>query len=355
MKFGPDHYVPVLKAKTGEKGALASLAAPLRQGVTPLLEIVEMKGGKTVDEHVQSAFRSMAKSLREYPRCFLDAREIAPAGTTGAEAVFRRAMDEGLSFTPVTGIARKSDVSAALKYGLSGVAIRLEREDLERGGMGIRLRTFLTNHGLKPPAVDLIMDMGPVNEMVLEGVTALADAFLREVPDHAKWRTFTLAGCAFPDSMGNKTVPRESHALVDRLEWVAWREHLYAHRNRLARLPTFADGCVQHPSGVEGFDPRTMPVSASIRYTRADQWLLVKGQSTRRVPARIQFPMLARRLVSGPFKGFFDGAKHCEGCRLAKTAAEGAAGFGAPVVWRRLGTVHHITMVRNDLTRLPWP
>ena len=38
--------------------------------------------------------------------------------------------------------------------------------------------------------------------------------------------------------------------------------------------PTFSDCAIQHPVGVEGFNPRTMQVSASVRYALPDQWLL---------------------------------------------------------------------------------
>ena len=40
MNFGPDHYVPVLKAKRGEKAALLRLAPVLQSRIIPLLEIV---------------------------------------------------------------------------------------------------------------------------------------------------------------------------------------------------------------------------------------------------------------------------------------------------------------------------
>lgn len=42
---------------------------------------------------------------------------------------------------------------------------------------------------------------------------------------------------------------------------------------------------------------RIMAVSASIRYTLPEEWLLIKGESTRRTPAVRQFPALATKLV----------------------------------------------------------
>jgi len=38
-----------------------------------------------------------------------------------------------------------------------------------------------------------------------------------------------------------------------------------------------------------------MQVSADVRYTLPDDWLLIKGESTRNVAATQQFPRLAKR------------------------------------------------------------
>jgi hypothetical protein len=117
----------------------------------------------------------------------------------------------------------------------------------------------------------------------------------------------------------------------------------------LPRLPTFSDCAIQHPRGVEGFDPRIMQVSASIRYTLPEDWLLLKGESTRFKQPSVQFPDLATRLVYGHLRSHFRGATHCEGCASIKAAADGAPRFGSAEAWRRLGTMHHISTVAEQL------
>jgi len=181
----------------------------------------------------------------------------------------------------------------------------------------------------------------------------MASAFLADVPDPTRWRTLTLSGCAFPLSMGG--VERDSFEFTDRSEWLAWRDGLRANRTRLERLPTFSDCAVQHPTGVEGFDPSIMAASASVRFTLADAWLLIKGVSTRNVPPSQQFPELATRLVYGHLSAHFPGAEHCIGCRGIKRAADGASGFGSAGKWRWLGTVHHITRAVEEIAALPSP
>jgi hypothetical protein len=151
-------------------------------------------------------------------------------------------------------------------------------------------------------------------------------------------------------------VARHAHNRVERAEWIAWRDHLHARRPGLARLPTFSDCAIQHPKGVEDFDFRTMQVSASVRYARQDDWLLIKGESTRVTRPGVQFPALATKLVYGQqLRSSFSGPAHCEGCKSMKAAADRAGGFGSAEAWRRLGTIHHISLVMQGLGALPWP
>ena len=355
MRFGPRHYVPVLKVKRAEKKALANIAPGLRRRVVPLLEIVERNTERTFHQHLSTSFKDLASSLDGYHRCFLDVREIEADGQIGANSSFLRAFTEGISFTPVTGISRTADVAPAVALSNSnGIGIRLTRSEFEGGRLATDLNSFLSANGLTPDGVDLIVDLGSVEELVTAGVVALTQAFLADVPFKGHWRTLTVTGSAFPTSMG--VVDRNSSARIARAEWLAWRDGLYLRRAMLERLPTFSDCAIQHPAGVEGFDFRYMQVSASIRYASADDWLLVKGESTRVNPAIIQFPQLATRLAYGQLQNNFAGPQHCEGCQMAKNAADGSKGFGSAEVWRKIGTIHHITtVVQDDLASLQWP
>lgn len=352
MTFGSRHYVPVLKVKRGEKSALQLVALDIREHITPLLEIVEWRKRQekpTLRSHLDTAFKDLAKSLRRYRRCFLDGRELAPEGPSAAEQVFKRADDAGIPFIPVTGLSNRADASAALRNKERGLAIRLTRDDFEAGDLSSSLPAFMARHGIELEEADLIVDLGPVEDMVTEGVVRLASQFLGDVPEPNRWRTLIVSASAFPQSMG--VVDRDSHGVVARVEWLAWKR--LRDGGRFSRVPVYSDCAIQHPSGVEGFDPRMMQVSASVRYTLADDWLLIKGQGTRRHPARLQFPRLAKRLAYGYLGGHFLGEAHCEGCASIKSAADGQPGLGSPEVWRRIGTVHHITEVTRTLRSLP--
>lgn len=355
MTFGPRHYMPVLKVKRGEKKALQAIAPALQRQIIPLMEIVERRAEKTptISQHLKTAFRDFELSVRPYGRFLLDTREIATDGPAAAADVYQRAATAGMRFTPVTGVSRSADVTAALSHRTNGIAVRLTRAEFEEGNLARDLRAFLFHHGLVPEEVDLVVDLGAVEELIAEGIAKLTQEFLAAIPDQSRWRTLTVTACAFPISM--RAVDRHGSEIVERGEWRAWRDSLYPTRRSASRLPTYGDCAIQHPKGVEGFDPRTMQVSAAVRYTLPDDWLLIKGESTRSVAAVEQFPRLAKRLVYGDLRAHFAGEKHCSGCKGIKAAADGTPRLGSAEAWRRLGTIHHITMVMDGLASLPWP
>ena len=235
-----------------------------------------------------------------------------------------------------------------------GLALRLTRPEFENGVFPAGIESFLYQHSVAASRVDLIVDLGVVEDMISDGVATLTKAFLETVPNHAQWRTFTVSACAFPLTMG--IVDTHGHELVERTDWISWKENLYNRRSELVRLPNFSDCVIQHPRGVKGFDPRTMSVSASIQYAGENDWLLIKGESTRLTPAVVQFPELATRLVYGHLRPFFLAPPvHCAGCEAMRKAADGAPGYGATEVWRHLGTIHHMSVVMQKLSSLAWP
>ena len=353
--FGPSHYVPVLKVKRGEKKALARIAPGLRQNVVPLLEIVERTSARSIDRHISTSFRDLASSLSGYPRCLLDVREIESDGTSAAHDAFDRALTAGISFTPVTGISRTVDLAPAIAFGsINGVGIRLTRSEFENGNLAVCVNRFMSANGLTPDRVDLIVDLGPVDDLIKAGIVALTRAFLEEIPVKRQWRSLTVSASAFPLSMG--VVNRHSSARIERSEWLAWRDGQFAQRATLERLPTFSDCAIQHPVGVENFNFRTMQVSATIRYTSVNDWLLVKGESTRVNLPSIQFPILATKLVYGQLQNDFAGTQHCYACQMVKDSADSSSGLGSAEVWRQIGTIHHITtVVQDDLASLQLP
>lgn len=135
MIHAQDHYVPILKVKRGEKRALREIHDSLKHRTMPLLEIVELTDPcKTLDQHLDTAFKDLAVSVDSYPRCLLDCRELLSGWPQASEDIFLRANWQGMVFTPVTGVSRNTeDVTSAMNYRENGLALRLTREEFEEG------------------------------------------------------------------------------------------------------------------------------------------------------------------------------------------------------------------------------
>ena len=353
MNFDETHYVPVLKIKGGEKDALAQLSSTVRARIRPLLEVVERDDEeKTPTEHIDTTFKKFKPAVEHLRSYFLDCREVAPAGPEIAEDVFRRAEELGVRFVPVTGITRSVDQQAALAHRTNGLALRLTVDEFDKQLVRNELLPFVKTIGVPREVIDLIVDLGAVDDMVLPGAQNQAADFLNDIPDPTSWRTLTLSAAAFPIGMGD--LQSRSHDLLDRIDWLTWRDGIRA-ANSFPRAPTYSDGVIQHPSGVENIDWRTRTPSASIRYATGDQWLRIKGESTRVNLPSDQFPALAENLVDGHLSTYFAGASHCEGCFGIRCAADGADGYGGLTKWRTIGTIHHITHVIEQLDALAAP
>lgn len=350
MNFDATHYLAVLKLKKGEKIGLSKVSSLLRPKLTPMFEVVKRK--KTpLDEHIKKSFKKLDFVSGGYKRIFIDAGELEPDGEDGARLAFEEAQNIGLSFTPVTRVSRNDEADAALRVkGAKGLALRIDRSDLDRD-LATALPQFLKDRQVDPSECDLIVDLGSVSNMVVEGIRRLALGLLVEVPSPERWRTLSIIGGSFPQGLSD--VDRDGHKSFERLEWTFWRDTL--RQAGLPRLPTFGDWGIQNPKGVEDFEPGKMQVSASLRYAVGDQWLALKGRTLKGNPAHVQMPILTQKLVSGALSSNFSGADHCAGCRKVVDIASGSPNPGNATTWRELGTTHHITTTVEALQILRVP
>jgi hypothetical protein len=137
-------------------------------------------------------------------------------------------------------------------------------------------------------------------------------------------------------------------ASVERLarcDWTLWSGVV---AKTLPRVPAFVDYAISHPE-LSDPDPRTMRASATIRYTAATVWVVVKERWLRKYGGFAQFQLAATKLMAQPEWGL---PTHCLGCAFIDACA--AAGpTGNLTVWRRVGTVHHLTTTAAQLASLP--
>jgi hypothetical protein len=355
--FDHHHYVPVLKGKLGEYNALSSLAEDVKAALTPMIEIPPIQWDfenevplKSIDAHLEKVVGQLKTSWGTARPIFLDLRLLQPdekmiGGVHPILALAGEAKEEGVLFVPVTGLRRNSGatqaVAAAAKLQGNGACIRLEGEDFrDIRVLETELSALVDALGTPPEETDLVLDLGAIGEAAT--TTALAvTSMISDLPLVARWRTLTVASSSFPENLSG--VSAASSLLAPRADWLAWRG-VIDRATSLKRIPTFGDYAIAHPD-LSDVDPRIMRMSANLRYTTDENWLLLKGRDVRR-HGFDQFYALCKDLVARPE---YCGASFSWGDKQISKCATGPLNPGNATTWRKIGTSHHLTFVVRQI------
>lgn len=364
-------YIPILKAKQGELEALKQARTEERQQILPLLEIppipVKWPEGeedpvpaKTIDQHIAATSEKIASSLRGFERVLIDGAYVEEEETLGSgeepiAATLRLLREKGLTVVPVVGLDRVQEYGEAVRdFALDsgvGCSLRLSHQDLDLiFDLRSQIESLLAFLHLEPSQTDLIVDFGA--KLPIRGQLP---ALVQDFPFLTDWRTFTLAFAAFPPDMSD--IERHSTVEIDRDDWLSWLA-VWRYRERLARVPTYADYGINHPSLVE-IDPRVMSMSPNIRYTGELHYIVAKGQAYPKgkrkklaqapvASAAVQYQRLSREIMQQPEWG---GADFSWGDWFIADCAEGNR-VGNASQWRAVGTSHHIAFVVRQLASL---
>jgi T4 beta protein len=363
--FSHKHYVPFLKAKQGELDAIEELDDPVKAQLTPVIEVPAIpwdfknrRPKTTIDEHLDSIGRKLRKAWDSKAHLFMDVGLIDPAlrmknGDRPLSYVLRKARTQNLRLVPVTGLSRDPEyqkvISAAVADDKWGTCFRLELADFDNANLKTELDNLLSDLNVGRKDTDIILDFGTI---LPKQKAMLVNATRKEIgtlPYLSEWRTLTVAATAFPATLSG-VVDTSSSDFLDRTEWDAWLQLISRSQEPLPRLPAFGDYAIQNPD-LEEIDPRMMHPAASIRYTADDKWLIVRGRSTQKY-GTVQYRTLCADLMK---RKQYGGEKHCRGDAYIKQCASGMGtkGAGSLAIWRRVGTVHHLTKATEMIAKLP--
>lgn len=358
--FDEYHYVPVLKGKQGEYGALAEADDRVRSSITPLIEIPSVPYDFAAEEPAKSAQAHVGEVAKKIERCwggerrfFLDAGLLAEEdqidGRHPLAVVLDDARELGLQAVPVTGVARSESYDAAVEGAVSadqrGICLRLVGEDLEEPEElpEVVEAEVMAALGLKTGEVDLVLDLGSISaEQRWTGATVRL--LLAALPEIGDWRSLTLIASSFPLDLSG--IDGDSTALIPRAEWAIWRA-LHARADRLGRLPSFGDYAISHPAPRE-VDPRIIQRSAAIRYSADDEFLILKGRSIQAQGSEQHYD-LAAELVNRPE---FHGEDFSWGDAYVASRARRQGGPGSGTTWRKAGTSQHLALVTTQIANL---
>lgn len=351
-------YVPVLKGKEGEFGALETLRDDVRSRLMPLIEIPDIpydyaneRPAKSADEHLRGIVERLAKCWDRDRPLYVDLswsedKEILDGGSIALDAVLADCARRGLRAVPVVSRASSVRILGAAgrhsKSEMTGACIRLTVEDFEED-IDLEVEIDRIAAGLESvdtTSVDLVIDLEDVGSD--SGRALLVARSVFSMLPKVEFRRMVLAGASFPEDLSD--VNAAATTKLPRREWDLWKALQKRPKNLPRRDLIFGDYAITHPSPKE-LDPRTMRMSASIRYTTPDYWLVLKGRNVRQCGFD-QYFELCKELVDRPEYATRD---FSWGDGFISDCADGIAGPGNATTWRKVGTNHHITRVIADL------
>jgi hypothetical protein len=364
-------YVPILRWRAAELTAIQKLQPSERQNITPLVEFImpgpttDKKDRRKITENPKDKFLrrlpEMGNELLKFcgrDPVFLDVHLLdgdirANAFDTILSA--SRALDifpiPVTHIIPVTSttadIATRDIATRFARESGNGLCIRIDQSHFAEPELALRITEFLKVNGLDIGNTDLLVDLQIVDDSVKPDDVL---AKLVRLPDLPKWRSFIVAGGAFPKDLTHLSV-FETH-VVSRTDWKLWRE--IAKATELSRKPAFSDYTIQHPI-FYGYIPGAN-VSASVRYTDDAHWQVFRGQALgyfnkktkEKGPGAKQYVGHAKTIVEQPF---YKGEQYSFGDAEIKRIAEGKDGkTGNPQKWLSIGINHHLTLVAQQIS-----
>lgn len=343
VALGPDCYVPILKCKQGELGALAWATG---QDRTRLVPLVEVRDGVRQASAFAAAWNDPMSVAFVHPLNIDDADEAAWEGVV--QDVFDTLRTAGQSVLPVVTTDDPAGlvtvIAAVCALDSRGAVVRLDAESVALAppaALAVEVAHLLAGLGLSEAECDLVVDVGLVRDSAVARVTT-AEAALRAVPAIADWRSVVVAFSAFPESIGDLVAPSSVGQLL--------REDAQAFATLIARGPArdlvYSDFAIGTPFYA---DIPWAPIPA-IRYAADAYWFVHRGATkANRSP---QYVALAADIVHA---GHYAGATASGGDRYLSDVATGHDGPGNPTTYVRCGTSRHLACVLDRLATLGVP
>jgi len=366
--FNHKHYVPILRWKAAEKGALLKLKDEHKSLITPLIEFtmpqLSSDGGKTPKELLQESVETFSENLpgiadqviKYWGRktVFVDVQLID--GSVRAEAL-KKILEKGkqldifmvpvITIIPIVGFeSDRQTRHVAVEFAKQndhGLCLRIINSNFNEKSLSNDIENFLRENTMDIKNVDLLVDFKVINEQT--PVDSLVEK-INTIPSLEKWRTLIVAGGAFPQDLSG--LEKHNQHEIPRSDWVTWR----VLTNKLKRQPSFADYTIQYPI----FLPQTSASnpSASIRYSVEEKWVIVRGEGLRNPKGAgfKQYPAQAQILANQ--KDVFKGEAFSAGdMYIAEKAKDiNTKNTGNPKTWLEAGINHHMSLVADQISSL---
>lgn len=367
MKLNNKHYVPILKWKRAEHGALFELTDAEKNTMLPLIELVMPKPkSRSKDLSFDELYLEVIdifinQKMLKIPQEILSVwgqRPIFIDFSLLYSEVKQKAvnyiMEEcerlGLNIIPVFNLSeydtfKESAIKARRTFQFD-LCLRISVDDLsDLEKLNTKLATYLNQENIDEGCTYLIIDLKELDDQykydhfvsISQGIVNLK-----------KWKGFILSNGSFPLDLSNCKIDKDN--FIPRLDWLNWKK-LCTQKN-LERVPTFSDYGIRHPIYNESF--QFLEPTASVKYTLDDSWFVVKGKKR-----KFEYFLGAAKLLSEYEKYYgesfssgdkyiFEKAAHYE--KYMKDPK--IKGTGTTELWLKAGLNHHFCVVFDQLSSL---
>ena len=335
-------YVPFLKAKAGEFGALRSLPPHVRDRITPFFDVPPLYE----DDDVEDRLRKLLDGLKDLAipdePFFLDFPKV---GTSEEDVDFAvRFLELSTSYRdalPVVPVIHREGpgryLDSAIEYARkngSGICLRLFSREfgvLEHNDIIVSAVDTL---GFELGEVDLVFDFRDVTEENVDVYARIAVGAYQGLKQPNDWRNLILTSSAFPEMLTGGT---DSEMRYPRLDWQLWST---VASNLEQRQPTFGD------YGTESWKMgEKVPYGPAphIRYALENEWVVVKGNKERGHEGFYSVAQIMTEMDE------FAGQDFSPGDKYLASRAQMNGGPGGAKEWRMAGGSHHMAHVVNQL------
>lgn len=354
-------YVPILKWKQGEYSALKELNVADKRLLSPIIEVVpiptpldEDAAPVDLDSHIAKLPKQVEANWGKSQEIRVDASLIQePAtmadGLHALDWILTSLRDLEIKAIPVVRHDSSQEALLAAKSAHEvdgrGICVRIDEEIGDDPQLLSSLDRLLSTLGVSAESVDLVLDTGCVGPSEVDRAAIACRHILERLPYSDRWRSLVLASSGFPENMAGQGV---GISTIQRSDWLLWLKiKTDVESGRLSRLPIFGDYAIAHPE-LADIDPRTMQMSANIRYTSSETWVIYKGRGVRRYGFE-QIYDLCTQLISSPC---YRGKAFSFGDRIyyKRATEKDSHGKGNASQWRRDATNHHLTFVVRQIT-----
>ncbi len=348
-------YVPILKCKDGEFKALSKLSSSEKDQLVPIVDIVDNLS-KSFEDHITATIGYLSKWDADRP-LYIDGymvqeSELIFSGQHYMQYIFNELNKNGFNVMPVISNTTNLEYNEVIKNIITddkkGVCIRIFRSETRE--INFELESILNYLEIDPTSVDLLLDLESVEDLMLDGISEWSVQKISEIKQLLKYRSLIVSGSNFPINLV-KLKADQVH-IIPRKHWLAWQK--ICNSSDIERIPTYSDYGISHPQMSELEDDESQTTepkkiipnaSASIRYTHESDFNVYRGKGVRQHGFDQFFPISESLINSDDYYGF----DHCPGDKFIYICGTDKKKSGNLTTWRWVGTIHHLTVVINQL------